>query len=93
MTDRQREETRAYSVPVTFRSGREAYASQSYRIDAVDKFDAERRARDEACKSVYYDARIPDLNLVVDFAPSEPEDDPPPPAASPVGVRRFRSVG
>lgn len=92
MTDRQREETRAYSVSVTFRSGGEPYAVQAYRIDAVDAFDAERLARDEARTSVYYDARIPDLDLVVDLTPVEPEDDPPPPATSSAGAGRSRRV-
>ena len=92
MTDRQREETRAYSVSVTFRSGEEAYAVQTYHIDAVDAFDAERLARDQARESVYYDARIPDLDLAVDLAPIEPEDDPPPQAPSSAGDGRSRPV-
>lgn len=93
MTDRQSEEMRAYCVSVTFRSGCEAYAYQTYRVDAVDLFDAERLARDQARTSVYYDERIPDLDLAVDLAPIEPEDDPPPPATSPVGAGGPRPVG
>lgn len=77
MTDRQRGETRAYFVSVTFRSGCEAYAVQTYHTEAVDAFDAERLARDEARDSVYFDLRIPDLDLVVDVEAGEPDDDPP----------------
>ena len=77
MTDRQRGETRAYFVSVTFRSGCEAYAVQTYQIDAADAFDAERLAREEARDSVYFDLRVPDLDLVVDFETGEPDDDPP----------------
>lgn len=90
MTDRQREETRAYTVSVIFRSGSEPYASETYRIDAIDAFDAERLARDEARESVYCNARIPDLNLALDLAQIEPEDDPPPPASPPAGAGRPR---
>lgn len=85
MTDRQREDTRAFSVSITFRSGQEPYAAQTYRVDAVDAFDAERIARDQARASVYHDGRIPDLDLAVDVTPSDPEDDPPPSASSPAG--------
>ncbi|MBV1686426.1 hypothetical protein KRR38_01745 [Novosphingobium sp. G106] len=85
MTDRQREETRAYSVSVTFRSGCEPYAIQAFEVFAIDEFDAERLARDRASESVYHDVRIPDLSLDVTVELIEPTDpdDPPPSAASP----------
>lgn len=92
MTDRQREETRAYSVSVTFRSGHEPYAAQAFEIVASDEFDAERLARDRAAESVYHDVRIPDLSLDVNveaIEPTDPDEDPPPPpiGASPIAVR------
>jgi hypothetical protein len=89
MTDRQREETRAYSVSVTFRSGGEPFASESFEVHAIDEFDAERRARDVAGCSPCYNERIPDLDVTVMVAsPAGPEDDPPTPVArSPAPAR------
>lgn len=92
MTDCQREETRAYFVSATFLSGCDPFAVQAYRVDAVDVFDAERLARDEARGSVYCDPRIPEFGLDVDVTPTDPEDDPPPPAASSAGAGSIRPV-
>jgi hypothetical protein len=88
MTDHRREETRAFTVSVTFRSGPEAYAAETYLLDAAGAFHAARLARDRARDRVYHDARIPDLDLVVDITPFEPEPDPPSPAVTSAGRPR-----
>jgi hypothetical protein len=85
MTDRQREETSAFYVTITFHSAGESFATETYTVLAPDEFEAERLGREQARGSVYHDERVPSLGLAAvveeDEDPPEPDDEPPAAAA------------
>lgn len=86
MNDRSQQQTRAFDVCVEFQSDGATYAQESYQIEALDEYDAERLARERAEDSAYYDPRVPDLGLHVTVeaeGPTGPDTDP----ASPAQVR------
>ncbi|WP_030539294.1 hypothetical protein [Sphingobium sp. DC-2] len=54
-------EQRSFTVEIEFSSGGEAYATETYTVEATDWYRARRDALEMSVSSPYDNARIPDL--------------------------------
>ncbi|MBF5093044.1 hypothetical protein F1640_24550 [Novosphingobium sp. NBM11] len=54
-------ELHSFTVDVEFSSGGEAYATETYKVEATDWYRAQRDALEMSVSSPYDNVRIPDL--------------------------------